>query len=156
MLAGIRLRPDRALLDPTGKQRDLFRAKPFTFRRHHFVGIRRLHARDQPAGGGMAGSDDRRLGFAALHRGGFQIQPQITLLLVRPVAFGAALDQDGLDVPLEIDGGAVGRPAGEPFYLQQHGTDGDRHQSTQQRFHPTEFEEMKAVHYAMSFSITCP
>ena len=110
-----RLRPDRAVIDPGLQGCDLVGGQTFAPRRHDVSGVARADPGQQRGLGGFTGNDGGLTRLAAGKGGGARIEPQAGLLLVRPVAFGTAFDQDRLDVVFEIDGRrASGQDGGQP------------------------------------------
>jgi hypothetical protein len=82
---------------------DLLRRQPIPFRGHHVRGVRRLHPLEQMALRALAGHDRQPARFAPTQRVLPVVEPQLALLLVGSVAFGAPLDEDRLDVTPEVD-----------------------------------------------------
>ncbi len=95
--------PGRPLVDPGAEQADLLGRQPFLLLGGH--GVVLLvggHTLDQGAFGALAGQDRRPLG-PSLEGRGLVVEPQIRLLLLRPVALVALRLEDRPDVLGEID-----------------------------------------------------
>ena len=96
-----RVRPLRALIDPRPQQPDLLRREAFAFLRHHLIAqpgdeMNQQTLRAFPW-------HQRRPEFAAFHQHRrLVIEPEIRLLLFRPVAVVARRRKDRLDVAHEI------------------------------------------------------
>ena len=104
MLLGIDLGPDSALPNPAREAGDLVRGQSWPLGRHDLVRIGGGDAADEFAVFGFSHHQGGLAGFGRLERRRPGIQTKIGLLLVRAMAFGAAPNQQRLDLGREVGG----------------------------------------------------